>query len=85
MFQVQECNVLFIDSPVGSGWSYVDDPQYYTKDMAGITSDLTATLKMFLADTPELEVRTGGHVVMSNAGNDSCRNSVTIIIYFFAI
>ena len=56
MFQVQECNVLFIDSPVGSGWSYVDDPQYYTKDMAGITSDLTATLKMFLADTPELEV-----------------------------
>ena len=56
LFQIQECNVLFIDSPVGSGWSYVDGPEYYTTDMAGITADLTETLRMFLDDTPELKV-----------------------------
>ena len=48
--------MLFIDSPVGAGWSYVDAPEYYTTDMAGITADLTTTLKMFLDDTPEFKV-----------------------------
>ena len=53
--------MLFIDSPVGSGWSYVDDEADLNTDMAGITSDLTKVLEDFIMETEEMQVRRRGH------------------------
>jgi len=48
---------LFVDNPVGAGYSYVDDPEAYTRDVAEITSDLIVVLRAVLERAPEFAVR----------------------------
>ncbi|XP_028391058.1 retinoid-inducible serine carboxypeptidase-like [Dendronephthya gigantea] len=45
-------NVLFVDNPVGSGFSYVTDDNAYTTNVTGIAADLLTMFKSFLEDLP---------------------------------
>ena len=44
---IQKTNLLFIDNPVGAGFSYVEDPAAYTRNVTQITDDLLVVLKAF--------------------------------------
>ena len=44
---IQKANLLFIDNPVGAGFSYVEDPAAYTRNVTQITDDLLEVLKAF--------------------------------------
>ncbi len=44
----QAANILFIDNPVGTGYSYVDDDSAYTTDVAEIAKDLLSLFSAFL-------------------------------------
>ena len=44
----QAANVLFVDNPVGTGYSYVDTNSAYTTDVEGIAKDLLTLFSAFL-------------------------------------
>ncbi|XP_040171212.1 retinoid-inducible serine carboxypeptidase-like [Anopheles arabiensis] len=44
---VKDYNVLFVDSPVGSGFSYVEDRSLLARNTTTVVSDLVAFLKHF--------------------------------------
>lgn len=52
---INDLNVLFIDNPVGTGYSYVDDSKYLTTDNRQIALDLVAMLKGFYERLPEFK------------------------------
>ncbi|XP_030372285.1 retinoid-inducible serine carboxypeptidase-like [Scaptodrosophila lebanonensis] len=52
---VKDMNVIFIDNPVGSGFSYVDNPAYYTATNKEVALDLVNFMKGFYALHPEFE------------------------------
>ena len=54
--QLQTANLLFIDSPVGSGFSYVEDDSTLTTNMDGISADLLTLMKDFMEKHPDFEV-----------------------------
>ena len=45
---IQKTNLLFVDNPVGAGFSYVTDPAAYTNNVTQIADDLLVVLKAFL-------------------------------------
>ena len=51
--------MLFIDNPVGAGYSYVDDLSYLTTTTQEITDDLLVVLRTFLDTHPEFESGVG--------------------------
>ena len=55
--QVQSANILFVDNPVGSGYSYVESDDAFTTTTEEIAEDLYTLLKDFYLNNPELEVR----------------------------
>lgn len=50
---VKDYNVLFIDNPVGTGFSYVDDSNSYARTNAQIAQDLLSLMKAFYENIPE--------------------------------
>jgi serine carboxypeptidase 1 len=54
---VNQSSVLFIDNPVGSGYSYVDNLTALTTDVQEITDDLIVVLKAVLEESPEFKTR----------------------------
>ncbi|XP_017059155.1 retinoid-inducible serine carboxypeptidase-like isoform X2 [Drosophila ficusphila] len=52
---VKDMNVLFIDNPVGTGFSYVDGSSYYTTTNKQIALDLVELMKGFYQLHPEFE------------------------------
>ena len=46
--QVNAANVLFVDNPVGTGYSYVTSDSAYTTDVKQISDDLLTLFKAFL-------------------------------------
>lgn len=50
--QVKDYNVLFIDNPVGTGFSYVTSPKGYATTNAVIAHDLVECIKGFLKELP---------------------------------
>lgn len=49
---VKAANVLFVDNPVGTGFSYVTDESAYTNNVTGISIDLLTMFKAFLDEVP---------------------------------
>lgn len=49
-------NLLFVDNPVGTGFSYVDDESAYATDNAMIGQDLTDFLIVFMNKFPKYQV-----------------------------
>ncbi|XP_037719542.1 retinoid-inducible serine carboxypeptidase [Drosophila subpulchrella] len=52
---VKDMNVMFIDNPVGSGFSYVDGLSYYTTTNKQIALDLVELMKGFYKNHPEFK------------------------------
>lgn len=52
---VKDVNVLFIDNPVGTGFSYVDSNSLLTKTNQEIADDLVAFMHKFYERIPEFE------------------------------
>ncbi|XP_046553746.1 retinoid-inducible serine carboxypeptidase-like [Haliotis rubra] len=48
-------NLLFVDNPVGTGFSYVDNDDAYTTDVQMIAADLLTTFQAFLKKAPEFQ------------------------------
>jgi serine carboxypeptidase 1 len=53
---VSAANVLFIDNPVGTGFSYVSDKSALTTNVQQIADDLLVLFKAFLNQLPEFKV-----------------------------
>jgi serine carboxypeptidase 1 len=53
--QVNHVNVLFIDNPVGTGFSYVDSSSAFTTTNAEIARDLVNFTRGFLEAHPEFK------------------------------
>lgn len=52
---VKDCNVLFIDNPVGTGFSYVENSNLLTTNNKQIALDLVEVMKQFYNQLPEFE------------------------------
>ncbi|XP_030262598.1 retinoid-inducible serine carboxypeptidase [Sparus aurata] len=52
---VQAANVLFVDNPVGTGFSYTDSPSGYATNVAMVASDMLVLLKHFFTERPEFQ------------------------------
>jgi serine carboxypeptidase 1 len=50
---VHHVNLVFIDNPVGAGYSYVDNLNDLATDVQGIGADLVSFMKLFYAKYPE--------------------------------
>ncbi|XP_065073497.1 retinoid-inducible serine carboxypeptidase-like [Ochlerotatus camptorhynchus] len=64
---VKYCNILFVDNPVGSGFSYVDDPSLLAKDNDQIAQDLVTLMKQFYRLFPEFH-KTPLHIFSESYG-----------------
>ncbi|KAB0399333.1 hypothetical protein E2I00_012375 [Balaenoptera physalus] len=53
--QLQSASLLFVDNPVGTGFSYVNKSDAYTKDLAMVASDMMVLLKTFFECHKEFE------------------------------
>ncbi|RDD47920.1 Retinoid-inducible serine carboxypeptidase [Trichoplax sp. H2] len=49
---LQKANLLFVDNPVGAGFSYVDKPSAYCTNVTQIANDLVTMFKAFLKTIP---------------------------------
>ncbi|XP_034668370.1 retinoid-inducible serine carboxypeptidase [Drosophila subobscura] len=52
---VQHMNVLFIDSPVGTGFSYVESHGRYARNNSQIARDLVSLMQVFLRKYPQFQ------------------------------
>jgi serine carboxypeptidase 1 len=52
---VDEANILFIDNPVGSGFSYVTNDSLLVKNNTQIAADLMTTVSKFLEKVPDFQ------------------------------
>ncbi|XP_035511236.1 retinoid-inducible serine carboxypeptidase [Morone saxatilis] len=52
---VQAASVLFVDNPVGTGFSYTDRPDAYATNVATVASDMLVLLKHFFTDRAEFQ------------------------------
>ncbi|XP_039979894.1 retinoid-inducible serine carboxypeptidase [Xiphias gladius] len=52
---VQAASVLFVDNPVGTGFSYTDRPDGYATNVAMVASDMLVLLKHFFTENAEFQ------------------------------
>lgn len=52
---LQSASLLFVDNPVGTGFSYVTSNSSFTTDLQGICDDLLTVMKQFVKSFPEFE------------------------------
>ena len=55
--QVSAANVLFVDNPVGVGYSYVTSPSAFTTNVDEIAVDLFTLMTAFFESHTEFQVR----------------------------
>ncbi|CAN7984252.1 unnamed protein product [Ixodes hexagonus] len=53
----KQMNIVFLDQPVGSGYSYTSSPDGYAKNLDDVSAGITDFLKQFLAIFPEYKGR----------------------------
>lgn len=53
---MNSASVLFVDNPVGTGYSYTDSYGALTKDVAMVASDMMVLLQHFFSKKPEFQV-----------------------------
>lgn len=56
LFQVQAASVLFVDNPVGTGFSYTETPDGYATNVSMVASDMLVLLKHFFTEKSEFQV-----------------------------
>lgn len=54
--QLQSASLLFVDNPVGTGFSYVNTTDAYAKDLDTVASDMMVLLKSFFDCHKEFQV-----------------------------
>ncbi|XP_034450221.1 retinoid-inducible serine carboxypeptidase [Hippoglossus hippoglossus] len=52
---VQAASVLFVDNPVGTGFSYTDGPDGFATDVATVASDMLVLLKHFFSEKADFQ------------------------------
>nr|XP_033815927.1 retinoid-inducible serine carboxypeptidase isoform X2 [Geotrypetes seraphini]XP_033815928.1 retinoid-inducible serine carboxypeptidase isoform X2 [Geotrypetes seraphini] len=52
---LQAVNLLFVDNPVGSGFSYTNDTNAFAKDLATVSADMLVFLKAFFKNKTEFQ------------------------------
>ncbi|XP_053299193.1 retinoid-inducible serine carboxypeptidase [Pleuronectes platessa] len=52
---VQAASVLFVDNPVGTGFSYTDGPDGFATDVATVASDMLVLLKHFFSEKTDFQ------------------------------
>ncbi|XP_035388125.1 retinoid-inducible serine carboxypeptidase [Electrophorus electricus] len=52
---VRAASVLFVDNPVGTGYSYTDSPDALTKDVAMVAADMMVLLRQFFSEKSEFQ------------------------------
>lgn len=55
--QLSLASLLFIDNPVGTGYSYVESDDAYTTDVQMIAADLLTVFSAFLNQNKDFQVR----------------------------
>lgn len=55
-FQLQTVSLLFVDNPVGTGYSYVEDNSAYATTNDEIARDMVKLLKAFVSAQPDFKV-----------------------------
>lgn len=58
LLQLQAASVLFVDNPVGAGFSYVDDCSLFAKNLSAVVSDMMVFLREFFTCRTEFQVST---------------------------
>ncbi|XP_036003925.1 retinoid-inducible serine carboxypeptidase-like [Fundulus heteroclitus] len=53
---VQAASVLFVDNPVGTGFSYAERPDGFATNVSTVASDMLVLLKHFFTRIPEFQV-----------------------------
>ncbi|VTJ82572.1 Hypothetical predicted protein, partial [Marmota monax] len=53
---LQAASLLFVDNPVGTGFSYVNKSNAYAKDLATVASDMMVLLKTFFSCHKEFQM-----------------------------
>nr|XP_015839909.1 PREDICTED: uncharacterized protein LOC664192 [Tribolium castaneum] len=64
---INDYNVLFVDNPVGTGYSYVNDSKYFATNNSQIASDFVTLLKGFYEAVPDLK-QTPLHIFSESYG-----------------
>lgn len=70
---MQAANVLFVDNPVGTGYSYVTDDSAYTTNVSQIADDLMTLFSQFLEDIPVFKV----------SGEDRQQPTISFVLWLF--
>ncbi|KAM4692445.1 retinoid-inducible serine carboxypeptidase isoform 2-T2 [Rhinophrynus dorsalis] len=52
---VQSASLLFVDNPVGTGFSYTTDRAAFAKDVATVAADMVILLREFFGSKPEFQ------------------------------
>lgn len=78
----QHANLLFIDNPVGTGFSYVTSDDAYATDNNIIGEDLVILLKHFFKSNPKLQVSFYSLYIISN---DNHRFINRIVPYIYSL
>ncbi|MEQ2284951.1 hypothetical protein AMECASPLE_026904 [Ameca splendens] len=52
---VQAASVLFVDNPVGTGYSYTEQPDRFATNVSTVASDMLVLLKHFFTQLPEFQ------------------------------
>ncbi|ETE69189.1 Retinoid-inducible serine carboxypeptidase, partial [Ophiophagus hannah] len=57
---LQAASLLFVDNPVGTGYSYVNDTLAYATDLSMVASDMMVLLREFFKSKVEFQASTSG-------------------------
>ena len=63
---VRAANVLFVDNPVGTGYSYVDEDSAYTTNVDEIAQDLLTLFGDFLKGHTVFQVAVHAHSIITS-------------------